>query len=359
MEKSNKRGKIPQADWPLIMTRYEAGETLASIARTYDCSPPAISYVVSKSRARRPAQDKVGENPSERESQLVKGIVNDSTEARLDRRSRHEEQAEPGGADRGAQAAAIGPDTDGASAPPPLGNERDPRISREIGGFVRDSFAECGSQPPRAHAATGAGNSETAPVWPASIGPGQRNTAASPLSRGEADARHKLRLSLGNGAASHNGRPDSVSGPTDRPPADRPIVADSQLAALRVQPPYPTPSRPEAAGFSEAGPGAVPPPPQNVDEARSRATARKDAAASFIDEVFRARVENDIASFLGAFDAAMAEDTQENRLALRDATDRLLRVGARTRIELERLEARVPLTAPSRHGDGPGDWRHR
>src|SRR3954464_11555744 len=52
MEKSNKRGKIPQSDWPLIMARYEAGETLASIAKTYDCSPPAISYIVSRSRAR-------------------------------------------------------------------------------------------------------------------------------------------------------------------------------------------------------------------------------------------------------------------------------------------------------------------
>src|SRR5437764_8921192 len=52
MEKSNKRGKIPQSDWPSIMARYEAGETLASIAKTYDCSPPAISYIVSRSRAR-------------------------------------------------------------------------------------------------------------------------------------------------------------------------------------------------------------------------------------------------------------------------------------------------------------------
>src|SRR5437588_2080290 len=54
MERSSKRGKIPQSDWPSIMARYEAGETLASIARTYDCSPPAISYVVSRSRARHP-----------------------------------------------------------------------------------------------------------------------------------------------------------------------------------------------------------------------------------------------------------------------------------------------------------------
>src|SRR5207237_1048895 len=52
MERSSKRGKIPQQDWPSIMARYEAGETLANIARTYDCSPPAISYIVSRSRAR-------------------------------------------------------------------------------------------------------------------------------------------------------------------------------------------------------------------------------------------------------------------------------------------------------------------
>ena len=33
----------------------------------------------------------------------------------------------------------------------------------------------------------------------------------------------------------------------------------------------------------------------------------------------------------------------ESRTGLREATDRLLRAGARTRIELERLEARAPL----------------
>src|SRR5579864_5484755 len=57
MERSSKRGKIPQRDWPSIMARYEAGETLASIARTYDCSPPAISYIVSRSRARNPTSE--------------------------------------------------------------------------------------------------------------------------------------------------------------------------------------------------------------------------------------------------------------------------------------------------------------
>ena len=65
MEKSSKRGKIPQSDWPLIMARYEAGETLASIARTYDCSPPAISYVVSRAAPASPSR-RAGESPSGR-----------------------------------------------------------------------------------------------------------------------------------------------------------------------------------------------------------------------------------------------------------------------------------------------------
>jgi hypothetical protein len=132
---------------------------------------------------------------------------------------------------------------------------------------------------------------------------------------------------------------------------------DSHIAAPPNHPPYPMPNQ-EAAGFSEAGPGPERPLRQNVDAAESGATTRTEAAGSFIDQVLRARVETDIASFLGAFDAAMSKDTQENRLALRDATDRLLRAGARTRIELERLEARVPLTAPDR-GSDQGNWRYR
>src|SRR3954462_9132836 len=74
MEKSNKRGKIRQSDWPLIMARYEAGETLASIARTYDCSPPAISYVVSRSRAR---PNKVAPPADSADPRLVKHAVAD------------------------------------------------------------------------------------------------------------------------------------------------------------------------------------------------------------------------------------------------------------------------------------------
>ena len=88
-------------------------------------------------------------------------------------------------------------------------------------------------------------------------------------------------------------------------------------------------------------------------------TRGKDNGA-FIDQELRSRVDGDIAAFLAAFDAALAADTQESRFGLREATDRLLRAGARTRIELERLEARVPL--PPKDGAAEPDraaWRYR
>src|ERR1700756_964110 len=78
MERSSKRGKIPQQDWPLIIKRYEAGETLASIARTYDCSPPAISYILGRSRARDATVEGTEQSEIESlESRLVKGRPSD------------------------------------------------------------------------------------------------------------------------------------------------------------------------------------------------------------------------------------------------------------------------------------------
>jgi len=80
---------------------------------------------------------------------------------------------------------------------------------------------------------------------------------------------------------------------------------------------------------------------------------------AFIDQALRERVESDISAFLTAFDAALAHDTLESRAGLREATDRLLRAGARTRIELERLEARVPLPPRDNGANAPSAWRPR
>ncbi|HVB18481.1 MAG TPA: hypothetical protein VNF04_18270 [Stellaceae bacterium] len=95
--------------------------------------------------------------------------------------------------------------------------------------------------------------------------------------------------------------------------------------------------------------------PRNGD---GNAERRRDGG-TFIDQQLRERVDGDIAAFLAAFDAALLQDSPESRSALREATDRLLRAGARTRIELERLEARIPLPPRDNGGRGEPAWRHR
>ena len=42
------RGKIPRDEWPKIAARYQNGETLTEIARSYDCTAPAIRYIVGR-----------------------------------------------------------------------------------------------------------------------------------------------------------------------------------------------------------------------------------------------------------------------------------------------------------------------
>lgn len=43
------RGKIRREEWPKIAERFQRGETLASIARGYGCTPPAIRYILARS----------------------------------------------------------------------------------------------------------------------------------------------------------------------------------------------------------------------------------------------------------------------------------------------------------------------
>ncbi|HYG89054.1 MAG TPA: hypothetical protein VD978_22660 [Azospirillum sp.] len=61
---------------------------------------------------------------------------------------------------------------------------------------------------------------------------------------------------------------------------------------------------------------------------------RLDAAG--IDPDLRWRVSSEIASFLAVFDAFLTDNSAESYDQLLGATDRLMRVAARTRIELER-----------------------
>lgn len=47
--------KIPQGEWNAIAARYQNGESISKIARSYGCTPPAIHYILKRNR-QRPAQ---------------------------------------------------------------------------------------------------------------------------------------------------------------------------------------------------------------------------------------------------------------------------------------------------------------
>ena len=40
--------KIPQGEWSAIAARYENGESISRIARNYECTPPAIHYILKR-----------------------------------------------------------------------------------------------------------------------------------------------------------------------------------------------------------------------------------------------------------------------------------------------------------------------
>ena len=339
MEKSSKRGKIPQSDWPLIMARYDSGETLASIARTYDCSPPAISYVVSRSRARQPGAETPPPAPSAMVPQLIKAAASEP----------------PASSNAQAPAASI------SSANGHPVEHREEIWPREANGFARDDAGERHPDPPGIAAPTAV--------------PMQRPPVPqAPPGAANGDQRRTLHLSLGNPSPGNG-----TTAPAEHQPAERHNTAgDSQHAqhplpqtqtagerlaapampALQDRPSAPDRGRDgiDGAGLPEARPAAYNGPVQRTD---ADVAHRKDGAGAYIDKELRARVDGDIAAFLAAFDAALAEDTQESRSALREATDRLLRAGARTRIELERLEARTPLPPRDNIGRSEPTWRHR
>lgn len=301
MEKSGKRGKIPQSDWPLIMTRYEQGETLSSIARTYDCSPPAISYIVSRNRGKA-----LAETPPlpAAEAALVK--VNGHTAAED-------------------HSVAIEPMV--VSAPPITLVRREP-VPETRPVVVQADSGSANAEPRRKlHLSLGNGNAGAKPNGNGGTASGDGKGHAT-----EADT-------LSSAAAPRIAEP-AIDGNGQRP-----------MQAPRSPPPFDT-------GRNGRDLFAMPEGRPSAQQPRDADPSRKDGA--FIDQELRDRVDGDIAAFLAAFDAALAGDTLESRFGLREATDRLLRAGARTRIELERLEARVPLTVRDGVAERqPAAWRYR
>jgi hypothetical protein len=334
MEKSSKRGKIPQQDWPLIIKRYESGETLASIARTYGCSPPAISYILTRSRARDATAE--GAEPSGIESpepQLVKGRPTDLAAREFINGA--PEMGEAAGLPPTAQA----PDPEPVSAAPASVSNGAAGGSAEFGVTEEIAVTEILGRPAQRdmHAsaqATVPGNGNSSGVF---------GTPSPQPQPGE--QRRTLHLSL-----SHNN-----AQPMEVPHRDGRVADMADTSAVR-----PVADQEQEltrhSGWHHPAPNAA---AKNGGPATSMVEPHKRDGGTFIDRALRERVDGDIAAFLAAFDAALAEDTIESRAELREATDRLLRAGARTRIELERLEARLPLSARDRSGYSPPTWRPR
>ncbi|MCW2236951.1 helix-turn-helix domain-containing protein [Azospirillum canadense] len=64
-EAPKKRGRIPQSAWPQILERYRSGATLSAIAREFECTPSAISYIIRKAEAAGGAGEDTAEAPAE------------------------------------------------------------------------------------------------------------------------------------------------------------------------------------------------------------------------------------------------------------------------------------------------------
>ncbi|MBV8491874.1 MAG: hypothetical protein JO162_00180 [Alphaproteobacteria bacterium] len=353
------------------MARYEAGETLSSIARTYDCSPPAISYIVNRSRARQPGSTQVGpaqlgNEPSRPavtgEAQLIKAAAN-GAEHREPSVNRPVESPLP-------QPALVRRPPE--AQPSPQADQRPAHGNGNGNGFERPHWAARDAHP----SVSRPFDPRAADLFPRSPSSGPRAAESQPLHHAaphaptNVDHRARLHLQLGNGTnpigASHSNDPRNA----DRQHSPAPQQASSGNGE---PPPWSAPDRQQQPGPAE--PQHRPAPPNHQQSAPNRqappqqhgnghvpngghSESRKEHSGSFIDSELRARVDADIAAFLAAFDAALAQDTPETRGALRDATDRLLRAGARTRIELERLEARLPM--PARDSGRPAEaWRQR
>lgn len=330
MERSSKRGKIPQLDWPSIIKRYEAGETLASIARTYDCSPPAISYILSRSRARDATVDGTEQSAIESsEPRLLKGHPDDTPVCEF-----------INGTPEIGEAAALPPT---AKASDPIdGSIPEPVSAGPSSGLNGTAgVSEIGAD--IAVTETAARPAQRDIEEPAQAVPSGNGTAGSQPQPVEPRRTLHLALSRNNAQLIDTPHPDGHVVDTPDASAVRPVGDQHQGLTQH-------PTRHHAAPSAAANNGGA---------VRSTAEWHKRDGGAFIDRALRDRVDGDISAFLAAFDAALAEDTIESRADLRDATDRLLRAGARTRIELERLEARVPLSARDTSGYSSTSWRPR
>jgi transposase-like protein len=228
-EAPKRRGRIPQSAWPHILERHRAGATLSAIAREFDCTPSAISYIVRKAEASGIEPASAPEAEPAESGQTVTESVAEATEPPVLEETAQQEQPEPAPSD--APTVVASADEGVASEQPPV-------------------------EPPAA---------EPVPVKQALIAeqapeprPAVRRTAPS-------EGRQQLRASdLGRGAAQTAARPPEPA------PAAAPVEARPAAAAPAAAPATAEAVRPATAPTGRQEPA----PPVDAVEGRLRDTAR-------------------------------------------------------------------------------------
>lgn len=134
--------KIPQGEWNAIAARYAKGESISKIAQTYGCTPPAIHYILKRSKQRlaRNAEQRMNGKP-----EPVVGFVPEARNAPIAETVRtpvggvqHDDRADeigPAARVQQAQPWRRGPETAAPSA------ERHQPASREPAGRRDSAFA--------------------------------------------------------------------------------------------------------------------------------------------------------------------------------------------------------------------------
>jgi hypothetical protein len=51
MPTPREKGKIARSEWPKIVARFQAGDTIAQLGRDYGCTGPAIRYIIKRTGA--------------------------------------------------------------------------------------------------------------------------------------------------------------------------------------------------------------------------------------------------------------------------------------------------------------------
>ncbi|CAO3426731.1 hypothetical protein [Azospirillum doebereinerae] len=214
-ESPKKRGRIPQSAWPQILERYHGGVTLSAIAREFECTPSAISYIIKKAEAA--------------SSQGELGVGTDAGDTTT---------AQPGTVDAAA--------ADAAPAPAPV--EEAPVVETVAAPVAETPAAEPRRDTRPARAAAPRGTlTRTRPVEPVAEAPPAEAAPAAPAAPAPTET---LRLS----------RPEPAPQPASQP-------APQPVAAAPANPSTPA----DAAPRTTAG---QPTPPVDAVEGRLRDTAK-------------------------------------------------------------------------------------